>query len=72
MSATELLAELKALPREEQVAFATQFRRWEAERPLGTPHAKVQWPDPSFRHQHIFGEAVLPNMVLLARDEERF
>ncbi len=72
MSASELLAELKTLPREEQVAFASQFHRWEAERPLGTPSHKVQWPDPCIRHKRIFGDAVLPNMVLLAREEERF
>ena len=72
MSATELLAELKTLPREEQAAFASQFHRWEAERPLGTPSPRVQWLDPCSRHQRIFGETVLPNMVLVAREEERF
>ena len=72
MSATELLEELKALPHEEQAAFASQFHRWEAERPVGTPGRRVQWPDPCVRHRRIFGEAVLPNMVLVAREEERF
>ena len=72
MSATELLAELKALPYEEQAAFASQFHRWEAERPGGTPSSGVQWPDPCVRHQRIFGEVVLPNMVLVVREEERF
>lgn len=71
MSATELLEQLKALPPEERAAFVRHFEQWQAHDGGKTPPAKVQWPDPRSRHQRIFGEKVIPNMVLVGREEER-
>ena len=72
VSATELLEQLKVLPPEQQAAFAQQFEQWQAHNGDAGPHSKVQWPDPRPRHQRIFGEKVIPNMVLVGREEERY
>lgn len=72
MSATELLEQLMALPPQEQAAFARQFEQWQAHNGAEAPPAKVQWPDARGRQQRIFGEKVIPNMVIAGREEERY
>jgi hypothetical protein len=38
----------------------------------GTPGVPVPMPDYADRRRRIFGDKVLPNMVLAAREEERW
>lgn len=80
MSARDLLRKFKSLPEHEQQEFASEFRDWEkqsrarvekAQKATGT-ETPVQWPDVSERQKKIFGDRVLPNLVLQAREEERF
>ena len=33
---------------------------------------RVRWPDAAARQRRIFGDKVLPNLVLLARELERY
>jgi hypothetical protein len=72
MSTSELLERVKALPRRErQKVFNAILELEEAERPRLPSKAKhVKWPDVEARAKRIFGNRVLPNLVLLNRDEE--
>jgi hypothetical protein len=74
MSATEILRQIKALPESEQAAFAELFHQWEAQGNGGSgrPLSRPACPDFSARRSRIFGGAVLPNMILIARDRERW
>jgi hypothetical protein len=80
MSATELLDQMKALPANEQAAFARLFHQWEMKgngSAIQTADAvaasTVQWPDLETRRRRILGRRVLPeNIVLAARREERW
>jgi hypothetical protein len=74
MSATELLKQVKALSAQERRKFmlavlaleepATSQTRGKARR--------VKWPDVEARARRIFGERVLPNLVLLEREKAAF
>ena len=75
MSANDLLERVKTLPPRELRKFLIGIR--ELEEDLGARHRSsrrkpVRWPDAVARRRRIFGEKVLPNLVLLAREEERF
>ncbi len=75
MSATELLEQVKALPPAEQRKFFERVHRLEDEVTVATPTRKprrVRWPDMAARRRRIFGDKVLPNVVLMAREEERY
>jgi hypothetical protein len=73
----EIESALRQLPRQDK----WQIARWLLEdleengagkAAEGTPGAPVPLPDYSARRRRIFGEKVLPNMVLAAREEERW
>jgi len=71
MSTSELLKEVKALPRRERQKVIKAILELEANeqahRPLKTK--RVKWPDVEARAKRIFGNRVLPNLVLLDREE---
>lgn len=74
MSAIELLKKVKALPPRERQKFVLAVFTLEDE---STSRAKatakrVKWPDVEARARRIFGVRVLPNLVLLEREELAF
>lgn len=72
MSTGELLKQVKALPRRERQkvfrAILALEEDEQAQRPIKTK--RVKWPDVEARAKRIFGNNVLPNLVLLDREEE--
>jgi hypothetical protein len=73
MSANDLLEKVKALPARERRKFLACVRELEegVAAPVPRPRKKpVRWPDAAARRRRIFGDKILPNLVLLARDEE--
>lgn len=72
MSTGELLKQVKALPRRERQKVLRAILALEedeqAQRPIKTK--RVKWPDVEARAKRIFGNSVLPNLVLLDREEE--
>ena len=75
MSANELLEKVKHLPARERRKFFGGLHQFEDELARATPRTRrrsIRWPDAAARRRKIFGDQVLPNLVLLARDEERF
>jgi mRNA-degrading endonuclease RelE of RelBE toxin-antitoxin system len=75
MSANELLEKVKSLPARERRKFLASVH--ELEESLHTPASRsrkrpVRWPDAAAQRRKIFGDKVLPNLVLLAREEERY
>ena len=74
VSATELLKQVKALPdRERQKLFLAILSLEEAAAPRRPAKTKrVKWPDVEARAKRIFGNRVLPNLVLLEREESPF
>jgi hypothetical protein len=75
MSANDLLEQVRSLPPRERRKFLVGIR--ELEEGLAAwntaPRRKpIRWPDAAARRRKIFGARVLPNLVLLARKEERF
>ncbi len=72
MSTSELLKQVKALPRRERQkvfkAILALEENEQSQRPIKTKH--VKWPDVEARAKRIFGNRVLPNLVLLDREEE--
>ena len=75
MSATELLEKVKALPPRERRRFFDRVHQLEE---ASASSARVgrrrpcRWPDAAARRRRIFGDKVLPNLVLLAREAERY
>jgi hypothetical protein len=75
MSANEVLEQVKALPPRERRKFFKGIRELEAaleRRPVARRHRRIRWPDAAARRRRIFGDKVLPNLVLLAREQERY
>ena len=74
MSAVELLKRVKGLPaRERQKFFMALLRLEEDSAPRRRAKMKrVKWPDVEARAKRIFGDRVLPNLVLLEREEAAF
>ena len=75
MSANELLEKVKALPLRERRKFFQGIHELEEEvaaHPTLIRRKPVRWPDGTARRRKIFGDRELPNLVLLAREEERF
>lgn len=75
MSANELLQQLKALPPREREKFFQAVDEFETESAPGKSRKKqkrVEWPDVLERAKKICGNRVLPNMVLLEREESRY
>jgi hypothetical protein len=75
MSANEVLEQVKALPPRERRKFFDCVRELEtaiARKPAGKRRRLIRWPDAAARRRKIFGDKVLPNLVLLSREQERY
>ena len=74
MSAIELLKHVKALPARERRKFVQAVLALEEETTgrAGGKAKRVKWPDVEARARRIFGERVLPNLVMLEREETAF
>ena len=75
MSANEVLEQVKALPLRERRKFFTRVHDLEtaSQAPSNGKHKRrIRWPDAAARRRRIFGDKVLPNLVLLARELERY
>ena len=71
MSTSDLLKEVKALPRRERQKVIKATLELEANEQAHLPlkTKRVKWPDVEARAKRIFGNKVLPNLVLLDRGE---
>lgn len=71
MSTAELLEQVKALPAHERRKFlrAALMIEEESSNQPSEKAKRVKWPDVESRARRIFGDQVLPNLVLLERDE---
>jgi hypothetical protein len=75
VSANEVLEQVKALPPRERRKFFECVHELEAAvepLPQGKGKRRVRQPDAASRRRKIFGGKVLPNLVLLAREQERY
>ena len=77
MSTMQLISELKALPAVERarVIRAVMPAAKAAARPASkgrTPKGKVTWPDLADLKRRVYGDRLLPNLVLLEREEARY
>jgi len=75
MSANELLEQVRSLAPRERRKFLLGIRELEvglAARDTAARKKPMRWPDAAARRRKLFGDRVLPNLVLLARKEERF
>jgi len=75
MSASEILEKVKALPPRERRKFFARVHELEMAiqaPPNGKTKRHIRWPDAAARRRRIFGDKVLPNLALLAREEERY
>ena len=73
MSAIELVKQVQALPTRERERFFLAILMLEEE--PGRPNRKpkpLHWPDVEVRAKRIFGNRLLPNLVLLEREESAF
>ena len=70
MSAAELLKHARGLPRGERQKLLSGLLTLE-EQPERTVDVKkrVKWPDVEARARRIFGKKVMPNLVLMEREE---
>jgi hypothetical protein len=61
-------------PRERRKFFAHVHELEKASQalPHSKPKRRIRWPDAAARRSRIFGDKVLPNLVLLARERERY
>jgi len=75
MSANELLERVKTLPPRERRRFFVGVRALEGvigPQPPPRPKRPIRWPDAAARRRRIFGDKVLPNLVLLSREQDRY
>jgi hypothetical protein len=75
MSAIEVLEQVKALPPRELRRFLAGVHAIETAlelEPVARRKSPVRRPDAAARRRRILGNRVLPNLVLLAREEERY
>ena len=73
MSAAELIEEVKRLPRHERENLIDSILRLEdAVAPAPPTSPRVLWPDTLARARKIFGDQVLPNLVLLERESNSY
>lgn len=71
MSTMELLKQVRALPAREREKFLRAVLTMEDGAPAQASRRRkrVNWPDVEARARRVFGSRVLPNLVLLERDE---
>jgi hypothetical protein len=75
MSAMEILEQVKALPPRERRKLFAGIHELETAlevEPTAGREGPVRWPDAAARRRRILGDKVLPNLVLLAREEDRY
>ena len=75
MSANEVLEQVKALPPRERRKFFAGVHELETAlegEPAARRKRPIRWPDAAARRRRIFGDKVLPNLVMLAREQERY
>jgi hypothetical protein len=74
MSANEVLQQLKALPPRERRKFFDCVHELETVevQPSARRKRPMRQPDAAARRRRIFGDKILPNLVLLAREQERY
>ncbi len=75
MSANEVLEHVKALPPRERRKFFAGIHELEAAlegEPAARGKRPIRWPDAVARRRRIFGDKVLPILVMLAREQERY
>jgi hypothetical protein len=74
MKRVELLNQVKALPPGERRRFLAAVRTLEKQDVAPTSASarpkRVTWPDVEARARRIFGSRVLPNLVLIDRQDE--
>lgn len=71
MSARELLRQVRALNARERERFLDAVFAMETKPPRASVKSRrVKWPDVEKRTKRVLGNRVLPNLVLLERDEE--
>ena len=72
MSALDLLKQIKAMPARERQKFVLAVLDLdEAEVKTRRSRVKeVKWPNVETRARRIFGDRILPNLVLMEREEE--
>jgi hypothetical protein len=69
------MEQVKALPPRERRKFLSRVHNLEMAGqapPNGKERRRTRWPDAAARRRRIFGDKVLPNLVLLARELERY
>jgi hypothetical protein len=74
VSAVELLKKVSALSQRERKRFLVAVLQLEEKaphKPKGRSK-RIKWPDVEARARRISGERVLPNVILLEREEEAF
>ena len=74
MSTAELLKQIRALPareREKCLMAILMLEEETAVQPRGKTK-RVTWPDVEARAKRIFGDRVLPNLVLMEREDAAF
>ena len=70
MSTAELVEQVKALPARERRKFVEMILALEEDStPTPAPSERVKWPDVEARARRIFGNKIIPNLVLLEREE---
>jgi len=70
MSTAELVEQVKALPARERRRFVEIILGLEDDLPpQAAPSERVKWPDVEARARRIFGNKIIPNLVLLEREE---
>lgn len=74
MSAVELLKQVKSMPAQEREKFLWAVLTLDEKSPAPAKRMtrRVKWPDVEARAKRIFGQRVLPNLVLLEREEAAF
>jgi len=75
MSAKDVLEQVKVLPPRERRKFFECVHELETtfdSRPNGKSKRRIRWPNAAARQRRIFGDKVLPNLVLLVRELERY
>ena len=74
MSVAELIKQVRALPAREREKVFLAILALEEESPVTQPREtkRVVWPDVEARAKRIFQNRLLPNLVLLEREENPF
>jgi len=74
MSVAELIKQVKALPSREREKVLLAILALDEKSPAthSRQTKRVVWPDVEARAKRIFGDRVLPNLILLEREQNPF